>query len=184
MWNCCFRESKYSQAASSSQLKFAYKRCCGPSLKPGAGFSAAAAMFWGNQRSKFVEVVGLSRTNRYVNGILINFNNFENSMPKALYIANSLLQLDTPRCFYFEGEGAAWSFISSSQQSSYSKKIIPLYRRSLRTWFDYKKPGADRLPKKNHFRESNLQNASNIKKNIFTPYYHAKHRSFHRTRTP
>ena len=119
MWNCCFRESKYLQAASSSQLNFAYKRFCAPSLKPG-GFSAAAAMFWGNQRSKFVEVVGLSRTNRYVNGILINFNNFENSMPKALYIANSLLQLDTPRCFYFEGEGAAGSFISSSQQSSYT----------------------------------------------------------------
>ena len=49
-----------------------YKRRCAPSLKPG-GFSLSAAVFWGNLHSKFAEVVGLSRTNRYANSILIKF---------------------------------------------------------------------------------------------------------------
>ena len=85
-------------------------------------------------------------------------------MKNALYIANSLPNMDTHRCFLLWGRRRLKASSARVSKLATPKKITPLYRRSLRTWFDYKKPGADRLPKKTHFRESNLQNASNIKK--------------------
>ena len=131
MWNCCFRESKYSQAASSSQLNFAYKRCCAPSLKPG-GFSAALAMFWGNQRSKFVKRIGMSWSTAFWS---ISIILPKNPMRKALYLANSLLHLDTHR-FLLWGRRRVKASSARVSKLTTPKKISRLYRSS----FDYKKP--------------------------------------------
>ena len=94
-------------------------------------------------------------------------------MKNALYIANSLPNMDIHRCFLLRGRRRLKASSARVSKLATPKKITPLYRRSLRTWFGYKKTISW-----NPTLESNLQKASNIKKN-FTPYYHAKQRSFH-----
>ena len=45
----------------------------------------AAVVFCGNQHSKFAELVGLSRMNRYANGTLIKFNNSKEAVVISHY---------------------------------------------------------------------------------------------------
>jgi len=63
-----FRESSCSQAAS--QWQFTLR--CALRLKL-SSFCVAVAVFWGHLLLKFVELMGLNRVNRYVNGISIKF---------------------------------------------------------------------------------------------------------------
>ena len=156
----------------------------------------AAAVFWGNQHSKYVEVEGLSRTNRCeqlkpikgdiptrsevkifqltsVASCKLHFesNQSQISFLKASYIAFFFAWIPIV-VLHSEGEGA-WSFVSSSQQTAHystqNESLVPLFVSDVIVGL------------KNPFQGIKITK-SEQRREYFTPYCHAKYRSLHRTR--
>ena len=190
-----FREGyyKYAQAGGPRKLNVVYERCV-LSLKPGS-FSVAAALFWGNQHSKYVEAEGLSRTNQCEQfkpnkGDIPTRSEGENfptylcrfmqvtlwiqpvsNIPPESFIYSLFFAWIPIVVLHSEGEDA-WSFVSSSLQTAHystqNESLVPLFVSDVI------------LGLKNPFQGIKITKSEQCRE-YFTPYCHAKYRSLHRT---